>query len=287
MPDYGADLRFGAFLTPSAADPEGTVALAVATERAGLDLVTFQDHPYQPRFLDAWTLLSYVAARTTTVGLSANVHSLPLRPPAVLARAAASLDRLSGGRVALGLGAGAFWDAIAAMGGERRSPGEAVQALEEAVLLIRDLWNTDERGGVFRDGRFYRAHGAKRGPRPAHEIPIWIGALRPRMLRLIGRMGDGWLPSLARLDSLDDLRTGNRIIDEAAVESGRDPAAIRRLLNVPAEVADVDSMVSLALEYGISTLIVATDDEDTIRRFGEELAPAVRAAVAAERRRAR
>ena len=133
-----ARLEFGTFLTPAAADPAGTVGLAVASERAGLDLVTFQDHPYQPRFLDTWTLLSYVGARTERVRLSANVHSLPLRPPAVLARAAASLDLLTGGRFALALGAGAFWDAIAAMGGERREPGEAVPpATRELVAAER------------------------------------------------------------------------------------------------------------------------------------------------------
>src|SRR3954469_11704716 len=230
-------LEFGTFVTPSAADPAGTVALAVATERAGLDLVTFQDHPYQPRFLDTWTLLSYVAARTERVQLSANVHSLPLRPPAVLARAAASLDLLSGGRFALALGAGAFWDAIAAMGGPRRSPGEAVQAMAEAIAGIRDLWDTGERGGVFRDGDIYPLRGAKRGPAPAHPIPIWVGALRPRMLRLIGRAADGWLPSLGRLESVAARGEGNAIIDEAAVRAGRDPSEIRRLLNVPADLA--------------------------------------------------
>src|SRR3712207_8859407 len=119
MTDYGHELRFGSFITPSNADPQHTVALAVASERAGLDLVSFQDHPYQPRFLDTWTLLSYVAARTERVQLAPNVLNLPLRPPAVVARAAASLDLLSGGRFELGLGSGAFWDAIEAMGGRR------------------------------------------------------------------------------------------------------------------------------------------------------------------------
>ncbi|MET3770343.1 alkanesulfonate monooxygenase SsuD/methylene tetrahydromethanopterin reductase-like flavin-dependent oxidoreductase (luciferase family) [Marisediminicola sp. UYEF4] len=123
MNDYGATLQFGSFITPAAADPRGVVALAVASETAGLDLVSFQDHPYQPAFLDVWTLMSYVAACTERIEISANVHNLPLRPPAVLARAAASLDLLSAGRFALALGTGAFWDAIVAMGGERRSPG--------------------------------------------------------------------------------------------------------------------------------------------------------------------
>ena len=91
---------------PAAQRPHHAVELAVVADRAGLDLVTFQDHPYQPGFLDTWTLLTYVAARTSRVRLSHNVLNLPLRPPVMLARAAASVDLLSGGRFELGIGAG-------------------------------------------------------------------------------------------------------------------------------------------------------------------------------------
>src|SRR3954470_24915177 len=119
MPDYGHDLTFGTFITPNNQRPDDVVALAQLTEQAGLDLATFQDHPYQAAHLDAWTLLSWVAAQTETLRVAPNVLNLPLRQPAVIARAAASLDLLSGGRVELGLGAGAFWDAIAAMGGKK------------------------------------------------------------------------------------------------------------------------------------------------------------------------
>src|SRR5690349_10664977 len=117
--DYGHDLEFGTFLTPDAGRPGGVVERARLTERAGLDVVTVQDHPYQPRFLDAFTLLTWIAASTSRVRVFPNVANLPLRPPAVLARQVASLDRLSGGRAELGLGSGAFWDAIAANGGPR------------------------------------------------------------------------------------------------------------------------------------------------------------------------
>ena len=140
MSDYGLPLEFGTFITPGN-DPASTaVALAELSERLGYDLVTFQDHPYQPRFLDSWTLISYVAARTERVRLAGNVLNLPLRQPAVLARSVASLDLLSGGRIELGLGAGGFWDAIGAMGGERLEPGQAVQALDEALQIIRGIW---------------------------------------------------------------------------------------------------------------------------------------------------
>src|SRR5215203_3653251 len=133
MADYGHDLVFGTFITPSSRQPHDVVALAQITEQAGLDLATFQDHPYQPAFLDTWTLLSWVAAETKTLRVSGNVLNLPLRPPVVLARAAASLDMLSGGRYEMAIGAGAFWDAIEAVGGPRRTPKEAVQALSEVI----------------------------------------------------------------------------------------------------------------------------------------------------------
>ena len=139
MTDYGHPLSFGSFLTPSSADPARTVELAVLADSIGLDLVTFQDHPYQPALLDTWTLLSFVAARTSTVHLAANVLNLPLRPPAVLARSVAALDLLSAGRVELGLGAGAFWDAIEAMGGRRRPPRGKGHARAAAQALIGRL----------------------------------------------------------------------------------------------------------------------------------------------------
>jgi alkanesulfonate monooxygenase SsuD/methylene tetrahydromethanopterin reductase-like flavin-dependent oxidoreductase (luciferase family) len=283
MGDYGHDLLFGTFITPSAAKPEQTVTLAQATERAGLDLVTFQDHPYQPAFLDTWTLMSYVAACTERVRLSANVINLPLRPPAVLARSAASLDRLSGGRVDLALGAGAFWDAIEAMGGRRLAPGEAVLALEEAIEVIRTLWDTSVKGGVRIEGEHYRVVGAKRGPAPAHDIPIWVGGGKPRMLRLVGRLAGGWLPSLGWLGGPAQIEQRNAIIDEAAVAAGRQPGDIRRLLNTGDESSE--RLAELALQHGFSAFILAADDARAIEHYGQEIAPAVRELVEAERGR--
>ncbi|MEJ7651136.1 MAG: LLM class flavin-dependent oxidoreductase [Nakamurella sp.] len=295
MADHGRAVTFGSFLTPSAAAPEHTVTLAVLSEQIGLDLVTFQDHPYQPAFLDTWTLLSYVAARTDSVTLSANVLNLPLRPPAVIARSVAALDLLSGGRVELGLGAGGFWAAIEAMGGRRLSPAHAVQAVAEAITIIRELWNTDPRGGVRFDGEQYRVHGAKRGPAPAHDVGIWLGAYKPRMLELTGRVADGWLPSLAHLPE-GGLAQGQARIDEAAAAAGRLPSEIRRLLNVGGSFQAhgdgmlqgpvqqwVEQLSRLVLQDGVDTFILATDDPDDLRRFAGEVAPAVRELVEIER----
>src|SRR5665213_1070306 len=156
MSDYGHRLEFGVFITPGSQAAESVVGLAALADREGLDLVTFQDHPYQARFLDTWTLLSVVAARTSRVHVAPNVLNVPLRPPAVVARAAASLDILSGGRVELGLGAGAFWDGIEAMGGPRRTPGQSVDALEEAIDVIRALWDVEQPRAARVEGAYYR-----------------------------------------------------------------------------------------------------------------------------------
>jgi alkanesulfonate monooxygenase SsuD/methylene tetrahydromethanopterin reductase-like flavin-dependent oxidoreductase (luciferase family) len=166
------------------------------------------DHPYQRSFLDAWTQLSAIAVRTQNLSVFPDVASLPLRPPAVLAKAAASLDLLTGGRVELGLGAGAFWDAIEAMGGPRRGPGDSVTALREAIAVTK-LMRSGERSIQF-DGDFYRVKGVHPGPVPAHPIGVWVGAYKPRMLRLVGESGDGWLPSLGYLD-VDGIRPPMRL----------------------------------------------------------------------------
>lgn len=298
MPDYGHDLLFGTFTTPTAAPARHPVELAMAADRAGLDLATFQDHPYQPRFHDTWTLLSYVAAKTERIRLSGNVLNLPLRQPAVLARSAACLDLLSGGRVELGLGAGAFRDAIEAMGGRRLSPGQALAALAEAIDIIRQVWATDRRGGVHVKGTYYQVDGAKRGPAPAHDIGIWLGAYKPRMLALTGRAADGWLPSLSYLPGGPaDLAAMNARIDDAATAAGRGPSDVRRLLNIEGRFTDVgrsplngpaqqwaEDLAGLTVEHGVTGFLLATDDKDTIERFAAEVAPGTRELVAAERR---
>lgn len=299
MTDYGHDLLFGSFVTPHAQGAGSVVDLAVTADRAGLDLVTFQDHPYQPSFLDTSTLLAYAAARTERIHLSPNVASLPLRPPALLAKAIASLDILSGGRVELGIGAGSFWGPIAAMGGRRLTAGQAVGALREGIGIIRDFWDTDATGGIFRDGEYYTVRGAKRGPRPAHDVAIWVGSYKPKMLALTGALADGWLPSMDYLpDGPGSLPESNARIDAAAAEAGRSPKAVRRLMNFmggefspvtrglldgPPE-AWIDQMADLALTHGVSAFIVGGDDPVTIQRLGAEIAPAVREIVDRERR---
>ena len=296
MADAGLPVRFGWFLVPEAADPPGLVEQVRLAERAGVDLVGIQDHPYQRRFLDTFSLLAALAAATERVGLFPDVASLPLRHPAMLAKAAASIDLLSGGRFELGLGAGSFWDAIVAMGGPRRSPGEAVEALEEAVALLRLLWS-DQRSVRF-TGRHYRVAGVRPGPAPAHPIGIWVGAYGPRMLRLVGRLADGWVPSASYLPP-ERLADAQARIDDAAAAAGRDPAAIRRLYNLSGRIGPggggfldgppgqwVEQLLPLVVETGMDTFVLGPSESPAsqLQLFAAEVAPALREAVTAHRR---
>lgn len=297
MTDYGHELLFGTFVTPTAQPATRAVELAVLFERVGLDLVTFQDHPYMAAYHDTWTLLTYVASRTERIRVSGNVLNLPLRQPAVLARSAASLDLLSGGRFEMGIGAGGFWDPIHAMGGRRLTPGQAVDALDEAIQVMRAIWDTDTRGAVRVDGTYYQVNGAKRGPAPAHDIGIWVGAYKPKMLRLTGRAADGWLPSLPYLPGGPaDLAELNEHIDAAAVAAGRQPSDVRRLLNISGQFAPTsrgvldgppdqwaEELAGMTLEYGITGFILSSDDAPVIELFASEVVPATRELVTAER----
>ena len=296
MTDYGHELQFGVFLTPAVGSAHRVVELAKLAELVGLDLVTVQDHPYQPRLMDAWTLLSYCAAETSSVRLAPNVLNLPLRQPVVLARSAATLDILSGGRVELGLGAGAFWDAIAASGGRRLSPGQSVDALSEAIDIIRAIW-ADSGGGLEHRGQHYQVVGAKPGPRPAHPIEIWLGALKPRMLALTGAKANGWLPSLGYA-AIEDLGRMSAAIDEAAEAAGRAPSEVRRLYNITGGFGGspeflqgqprdwAQQLSELTLTLGFTTFILGSDSADHLNRFAAEVVPAVRELVMDERGRA-
>ena len=296
MTDYGQDQQFGIFPSPDAASADLVLELSEAADVAGLDLVTIQDHPYQAKHLDTWTLLSVIAARTTSVRVAPNVANLPLRPPVVLARSVATLDLLSGGRVELGLGTGAFFDAIVAAGGTRLTPGESIESLTEAIEVIRAVWAGEGGPTVRVEGKHHRVVGLHPGPAPAHPVEIWLGAYKPRMLRLTGRSADGWLPSMgyAAPDTLGGL---NRTIDDAAAKAGRDPASIRRLYNIhgrfgsgggmlqgsPREWAE--QLAELTLTEGMSTYILAVKSLDQVQRFAHEVAPAVRELVDDERAR--
>jgi alkanesulfonate monooxygenase SsuD/methylene tetrahydromethanopterin reductase-like flavin-dependent oxidoreductase (luciferase family) len=297
MADYGRELEFGASVEPLADPPDWAARVAVAADRAGLDLFGIQDHPYQRRFLDTWTLISTLVSLTERIRFFPDVANLPLRPPAMLAKAAASLDVLSGGRVEMGIGAGTFWDAVVAMDGPRRSPGAAVRSVEEAIKVMRLVWS-EERSVRF-DGQIYSLRGMRPGPHPVHEIGIWVGAYGPRMLSVIGRLADGWVPSLG-YSPPERIPEMQQRIDEGAEKAGREPKEIRRAYNISGRIgregdSTLDGPVSkwteglrrFVLELGMDTFIFwpSEDRERQVELFANEVAPAVREAVAAERSR--
>ncbi len=288
-------LQFGIFPTPEATAYSEIVRAVALAEQGGLDLVGIQDHPYQRRFLDTFALLADLLARTERLHFFSDVANLPLRPPALLAKTAASLDLMSGGRFELGLGAGGFWDAIAGMGGTRLTPGASVNALEEAIAILRAAL-TGERS-LTHSGEHYRLDGYQPGPVPAHEIGIWIGAYKPRMLNLVGRLADGWVPSLGFAPNVA-LGEMARAVDEAAEIAGRSPSAIRRILNVSGAIADevdvgrggaivgssalwIDRLAALAADLRFDTFIFAptVDLAAQVERFAQDVVPGVRAAV--------
>ncbi len=294
---------FGISLSPAAADVQETFKRAEIADSQGLDLVTIMDHPYNMRFLDTWTLLTAIGQATQRVHLAPNVASLPLRPPAVLAKQAASLDILTEGRMEFGLGAGSYWDGISAFGGPRRTPGEAYQAFKDALHIMRGMW--DNAGGRFTyEGEFYQVKGIKPGPIPAHRIPMWVGARGPRMLRLLGRMGDGLFISY-NYDQPENLLEFNSHIDQGADQVSREHSEIRRGYNLMGNidlgrddtkfsgtsegvlVGDpqhwVDRMVNWYTEYRQDTFIFWPAAGNTlvqIEAFTQTVVPAVKEALA-------
>ena len=287
---------FGISVTPYAEAYPQIVEQVAAAERLGLDAVGIQDHPYQRRFLDTFALIADLLARTSRLRFFPDVASLPMRPPAMMAKAAASLDVMSGGRFELGIGAGAFWDAVAGMGGVPRRPADSVAALEEAISIIRAALDVGtERRVVRGPGPHYPVPGYPPGPSPAHRVEIWVGAMGPRMLDLIGRTADGWIAG-AGVSRAEEFPTIKARLDDAAIAVGRDPREIRRIVNLSGVVMDdangegpldgpvakwVETLSVWASEQAIDGFILWPPDPGLglIERFADEVVPAVKEGI--------
>jgi alkanesulfonate monooxygenase SsuD/methylene tetrahydromethanopterin reductase-like flavin-dependent oxidoreductase (luciferase family) len=299
---YGREVEFGYFLSPDAADPDGVLRTADLADELGYDLLGVQDHPYQRAHLDSLALLGVILARTQRIRVFQAVGNVPLRPPAVYAKAAATLDLLSGGRFEAGLGGGGYLGPAHAMGAAELTPGESIEALEEAVAILRESWSGAR--SVRFDGRHYQLDGMKPGPAPAHPIGIWLGTAKPRALALTGRVADGWFAPLMNYMPPEAAAEAQAVIDGAAREASRDPNEIRRIYNVvgafaeaaPEPTRDTDEAIvgppdhwaevlaHLVLNVGFDSFTLATPpDPDTLRIFIEEVAPQVRERVAAAR----
>jgi alkanesulfonate monooxygenase SsuD/methylene tetrahydromethanopterin reductase-like flavin-dependent oxidoreductase (luciferase family) len=283
-------IRFGCFLVPEAAAP--LLATAQRIERLGLDSVGVQDHPYQRRSVDTWALLAMIAATTTRLRVVPDVACLPLPPPAVLATTAATISLLRGGRLDLGLGAGSCWEAIQADGGPRRTPGQALGALAEAVEVIGKVWSGER--NLRLEGRHDRLVGAQSGPVPDHRIGIWLGVDGPRALGLAGRVADGWGPSFGG----DPAALGEmtRRLEDAATAAGRDPWAVRRILNGNGTITDrrsggllrgpvqqwAEELTGLAVGSGFDTFRLWAEGDAQLDRFAQAVVPAARQQLAAQ-----
>jgi alkanesulfonate monooxygenase SsuD/methylene tetrahydromethanopterin reductase-like flavin-dependent oxidoreductase (luciferase family) len=176
-------IRFGLNVPALAGPGDDPVAIAQAAERLGFDFVSTSDHPGSgyPNY-ETWTLLTWLAAATSRIGIMPRVLGVPFRPPALVAKAAESLDRLSGGRLTLGLGAGASDDEVRSLG---QDPRAKLRGLGEAIEVLRGLWREPAFSYA---GQVYRTESADLEPKPARPIPVWLGTFGPRALELTG----GW-----------------------------------------------------------------------------------------------
>src|SRR5216684_3373199 len=282
---------FGLNVDPNTGGLAIAARITAIADASGLEYVGIQDHPYNPEFVDTFTLITWLAARTSTVRFFPNVANLPLRPPAMLAKQAATIDVLSGGRFELGLGAGAFADGITGMGGARRTAGQARGALSEAIDIIRASWAGEP---YSYQGSYYQVPGVRPGPRPAHDIGLWLGVVGPRAAELVGAKADGWSVSAPYVppDRLPEL---NEIITSAAAEAGRDPGSITRLYNVMGLITPedrdpfhgpvgrwVETLTTLHAESQMNAFVFwpSGDRERQSRLFAEQVVPAARESLA-------
>jgi alkanesulfonate monooxygenase SsuD/methylene tetrahydromethanopterin reductase-like flavin-dependent oxidoreductase (luciferase family) len=289
-------LLFGLGISPSAAPGADPVGAARAAEELGFDFVGTNDHPHgsSPTF-ETWTLLTWIAAATSRVRVATRVLATPLRPPPVVAKMAESLDRLSGGRLILGLGGGSMDEELAAFGLGVRSPRDKVDGMEEAVRILRGLWS-QERFSF--SGRRYRTEGARIEPKPDHHIPIWLGTYGNRALAVTGRLADGWIPSLG-FASPEQVPAMRERVLAAARDAGRDPAELTCAYNLAVRVDErarprPDAVIGPPdavaerllgfLELGFTALnFIPTgpDAAEQAQRLAREVLPAVRAGAPA------
>lgn len=302
---------FGISITPYSNNADSIFKLAKVADEAGLDIIGIQDHPYNGSFFDTWTLISSLASSTRRIRYFPDVSDLPMRQPAVLAKSIATLDIITKGRIELGLGAGGFWDAIRSWGGTKRNPSEAVLAYEEAIQVIRLIWNYGKvRGRVSFPGKYYRLENAQAGPSPYHQISIWTGAFGPRMMALVGRLTDGWVSPLSTYTSSDETKARQQQIDESAKKNGRSPESIKRIAQLVGLISEqqkseksdkkpffihdrnpyvgsvsnwADWLVSSYRDFGFDTFIFwpsnEGEEEGQVRIFAEKVVPNVRAAL--------
>ncbi len=286
------ELLFGLDLPASAEPGRDPVSEARQAEALGFDFVSTSDHPCgSSPTNETWTMLSWVAANTSRIRVATRVLGVPYRPPAMVAKMAETLDRLSGGRLIVGLGGGYSDEEFRAFGLNVPTPRDKVDGLAEAIQITRGLWS--QPGFTF-SGRLYRTADADLEPKPAHHIPIWLGTFGDRALRVTGRLADGWIPSLgmAPPERIPAMRAR---IHAGAREVGRPPEDITCVYNLgirideraarqPSAVcgtpdAVMDQLIGF-VKLGFTAFNfqpVGPDRGEQIERLAREVIPAVRA----------
>src|SRR5882757_273814 len=223
------DLLFGLDLPASAELGRDPVGDAQQAEALGYDFVSTSDHPAgSSPTNETWTVLSFVAAGTSRIGIATRVLGVPYRPPAMVAKMAETLDRLSGGRLILGLGGGYSDAEFRAFGLTVPTPREKVDGLAEAIQITRGLWSQPR---FSFSGRLYQTAAADLEPKPAHHIPIWLGTFGDRALTVTGRLADGWIPSLGMAPP-ERIPAMLALIEAGARAAGRPPEAITHAYNL-------------------------------------------------------
>jgi alkanesulfonate monooxygenase SsuD/methylene tetrahydromethanopterin reductase-like flavin-dependent oxidoreductase (luciferase family) len=292
-----SDLLFGLNVSPAVAPGVDPVADARRAEELGFDFVSVNDHLHgeSPRH-ETWTLLSWIAAGTSRIHVASRVLGVPYRNPAVTAKMAETFDRLSGGRLILGLGGGAVDEEFRAFGlGDEWPPRDKVDGLEEAIRIARGLWS--EPSFTFH-GRLYRTEGAQLEPKPDLRIPIWLGTYGDRALALTGSLADGWIPSLELVPPERAIAMRGRILG-AAREAGREPQEITCVYNLDVRVEDrpsgepepfvvsgtpdaVADRLAGFVKIGFTAfnfLPAGPGTEEQVERLAREVIPAVRTAA--------
>ena len=295
---FGASL--GQWNGADAADAAGRIRLGAQADRDGLDLFTVADHPYFGDKLDAYALTGFLLGQTERITGMVAVTNVPSRPAPVLARTLTSLSALSGGRVILGIGAGAIWDMIVKLGIPRLGGGAAVRAMAEAITLVRALSGGGE--PVTFDGEFYHVSGLDPAAAPAPRV--FTGSVGPKSLAVTGELADGWIPP-GGSDWLSQLyRESRPRVDDAAVAAGRDPAQIVSVYNFGGRITPgplaatrdqdgrwiggsarqwADELTSAVLDYHAAGFIYRSPDDtpadEALARWATEVVPAVREAI--------
>ncbi|MGH2713840.1 MAG: glucose-6-phosphate dehydrogenase (coenzyme-F420) [Thermoleophilaceae bacterium] len=226
-------VRIGYKASAEQFDPVTLLDFAVEAERSGLEIVAISDH-FQPWVHNgghspaALPWLGAAAARTSAATLGTSVLTPTLRyHPSIVAQAFATLGCLVPGRVFLGVGTGEAMNETPVTGGEFPGRKERRQRLAEAIELIRVLWREER---VDFEGRFYRTERATIYDRPEEPVPIYVAASGPLAAKLAGRVGDGFICTSGKDPALYDELLGK--VAEGASQAGRDPAAIRRMIEV-------------------------------------------------------